>query len=110
TIANRVNARLPGAVSPGVSFLFVVLPGILPPYRQAIRRAAAAVGDGLGVVYDLAALRPNRIWGALSSDLVHPNDAGHKWIADTLAVALDPDPTLPRPSTAERIVIDAATV
>lgn len=109
TIATRMDARL-GVSDTG--YLFTFLPGDQPVtgFLDAAWRASARIGLTRAGVFDLGQMRPSRTWGAdLEDDGVHPNDAGHVWLANELGNVLDPVPLTPVPVTPQRQVIDATT-
>jgi hypothetical protein len=109
TIATRMDARL-GVTDTG--YLFTILPSdqAITTYTDAAWRASARIGLTRAGVLDLGQMRPSRTWGAdLEDDGVHPNDAGHVWLANELGNVLDPVPLTPVPVTPQRQVIDATT-
>lgn len=107
TIASRIDARL---ASTEGGYLFVMVPGTQTTFVDAARAAAAQIGLERASVYDLGALRPNRLWGAdLSTDGTHPNEAGQIWLAEALGQVLDPTPATLQPVTPTRQVIDYST-
>lgn len=112
-IVSKCDGRLGTTTMP---WMFINL-----PYNQStvnhVNAAYEARGD-IGVnrftVFDMAALVPGRTWpSGLSADGVHPNDAGHLWIADNLCKVLDPYVGLgPIPTFGNgtrRLEIDAST-
>ncbi len=107
TIMQRVDARLG---SSDMGYLLVVTPGLTNlTYRDAIRAAAVQFGVTRCSVYDMAALRLDRLFGGdLEDDGVHPNDAGQIWIAEALGQVLDPTPASLSPVTPTQIIIEAS--
>lgn len=109
TIASRLDARM---LRSDLGHLFCFLPtnAATLPYVDAAWRAAARLGLSRAGVLDLAQLRNGRTWGPdMEDDGSHPNDAGHRWMAERLGAVLDPFPPTRNPVTPTRQIIDAST-
>ena len=106
TIVNRIDARV-SSTDAGV--LFVMVPGTDLTYVNAARAAAVQLGTDRASVYDLGAMRPDRLWSAdLTTDTVHPNEAGNIWFADAMGQVLDPTPISQQPVTPTQLIIDSS--
>lgn len=110
TLVNRFDARL-GTTDTSVAFVSLPTNQDLTAYRDAMFEAAKTLGTSRAGVIDLGSLLPNRAFGILSDDGVHPNDAGHIWVAEQLYNILDPGRAAgPLPVTPARTIIDASTL